>query len=59
MLYKAPIDPSLPKTRIEYDDPHYILIHNETLVLSTTSKSIAIEHKRKFELNHNYTIKSL
>ena len=59
MLYKAPIDPSLPKTRIEYDDPHYILIHNETLVLYTTSKSIAIEHKRKFELNNNYTIKSL
>ena len=59
MLYKAPIDPSLPKTRIEYDDPHYILIHNENIIILTSSKDIAIEHKRMIELNSNYTVNTL
>ena len=58
MLYKAPLNPSLPNTRIEYDDPYYIVIHNENIVILTSSKTIAIEHKRSIELKRNYTIDS-
>ena len=59
MLYRGSIDPSLPNTRIEYDDPHYILIHNENIIILTSSKHIAIEHKRMIELNHNYSVNTL
>lgn len=56
MLYKAPRNPSLPTTRIEYEDPYYIVIHNENIVILTSSKTIAVEHKRSIELKRNYTI---
>ena len=59
MLYKAPTDPSLPTTRIEYDNPHYIVIHNENIVILTSSKTVAIEHKRIIELKRNYTVNTL
>jgi len=52
MLYKSsntPIDPSNPITYVEYDDPQYIVIHRDVLMLVTSSKSIAYSYKRKIE----------
>jgi hypothetical protein len=52
MLYKSsntPSDPTDPITYVEYDDPQYIVIHREVLMLVTSSKSIAYSYKRKIE----------
>ena len=49
MLYKSSNTPIDPITYVEYDDPQYIVIHREVLMLVTSSKSIAYSYKRKIE----------